>query len=41
MDKAVAALCGKEACERLRNHLGLRAEMHYNALRVLRRKENV
>jgi predicted secreted Zn-dependent protease len=35
MEKAVHALAGKEACERLRNSIGLRAEMAENAARVL------
>jgi hypothetical protein len=35
MDKAVLALAGKEACTRLKNSLGLRAEMDANAVRVL------
>jgi predicted secreted Zn-dependent protease len=38
MEKAVQALAGKEACERLRNSIGMRAEMDQNAVRVLRPK---
>jgi predicted secreted Zn-dependent protease len=35
MEKAVQALAGKEACQRLRNSIGMRAEMDANAARVL------
>lgn len=35
MDKAVRALVGKEACQRLKNNLGMRAEMDANAVRVV------
>ena len=35
MDKAVAALSGKDACERLRNYLATRMEMHEHLLRVM------
>ncbi len=35
MDQAVRALCGKEACTRLKNYLGMRQEMNENAARVL------
>lgn len=34
MDKAVAALCGKDACTRLRNSLGLRFQMEENVVRM-------
>jgi len=39
MEKAVQALAGKEACERLRNSIGMRVEMEQNAVRVLRPKK--
>jgi hypothetical protein len=38
MDKAVAALCGKEACIRLKNNLGMRVEMDNNVVRMQRSK---
>jgi hypothetical protein len=34
MEKAVAALCGKEACARLKNNLGMRVEMDRNLVAV-------
>jgi predicted secreted Zn-dependent protease len=39
MDKAVLALAGKEACERLRSTIGMRSEMDANAVRVLRERK--
>jgi hypothetical protein len=38
MDKAVAALCGKEACIRLKNNLGMRIDMEDNLVRMQRPK---
>ena len=35
MDKAILALAGKEACTRLKNNIGMRAEMDANAVRVV------
>lgn len=37
MDKAVAALCGKDACTRLKNSLGMRLEMDQPPVRLLER----
>lgn len=34
MDKAVAALCGRDACQRLRNSLGIRFAMEQNIVRM-------
>jgi hypothetical protein len=38
MEKAVAALAGKDACVRLRNSLGLRAQMEENVVRMTQRQ---
>lgn len=39
MDKAVTALCGKEACVRLKNSLGMRIQMEDNLVRMTHRKQ--
>lgn len=36
MDKAVAALCGKDACHRLKNNLGMRMDME-SSIRTMQR----
>ena len=39
MEKAVHALAGKDACERLKNYLGMSAGMDANAVRVLDKRK--